>query len=275
MNGVLRIENLIIVRGAGDLATGVIQKLHRAGLKLLVLEAEKPTAIRRTVALCEAVYNGTAHVEDITGRKIESIGEIEDCQKAGEIPLIVDPAGRLIRELSPVAVIDAILAKKNLGTVRSMAPITIALGPGFNAGKDVDAVIETMRGHNLGRLILKGQAFTNSGIPGEIGGQSAKRVLHAPIAGRVHNLCNIGAVLEEGAPVLEVGNTVMYAPFRGLIRGLIHDGMQVQRGMKIGDIDPRYDVDIHTISDKARCLGGAVLEAYFYLNNRKIQNEQN
>lgn len=264
----LKVRNFIIVRGAGDLATGVMQKLHRAGLKLLALETERPTAIRRTVALSEAVYNGTAKVEDVFCRKIENINDLNNCHKANEVPLMVDPYGNLIRLLSPLAVIDVILAKRNLGTQRTMAPITIALGPGFTAGEDADAVIETMRGHNLGRLILKGQAIPNTGIPGEIGGQAAKRVIHAPQSGKVRLICEIGCVLKKSTPVLAVGSSIVAAPFDGLVRGLIPNGMQVTKGMKIGDIDPRCDVNIYTISDKARCLGGAVLEAYFYLLNR-------
>lgn len=262
-------QNLVIVRGAGDLATGVIQKLHRGGFPVLALETDEPMAIRRTVALCEAVYNGTAEVEDISCRRIENISEIEHCFANGEVPIAVDPEGKLIKELSPAAVVDAILAKRNLGTSREMADVTIGLGPGFTAGEDVHAVIETMRGHNLGRLLLKGSALPNTGIPGEIGGQSAKRVLHAVAQGEVNLLCEIGDVVEENQPLLSVGGELMTAPFRGLVRGLIREGMNVKKGLKIGDIDPRCDVDFHTISDKARCLGGAVLEAVLFLQNRK------
>lgn len=260
---------LIIVRGGGDLATGVVQKLYRCGLPVLILETEKPTAIRRSVALCEAVYDGTAQVEDMTCRRIEQADESASCHGLGEIPLMVDPEGRMIEILKPVAVIDAILAKRNLGTNRDMAPITIALGPGFEAGTDVDAVIETMRGHDLGRLILKGAALPNTGTPGEIGGKSADRVLKAPGDGAAVLKKGIGDIVGQGETVLCVGDTPICAPFSGLIRGLIREGHEVQKGFKIGDIDPRTDVDWKTISDKARCLGGAALEAYYYIKRMK------
>ncbi len=256
---------LIIVRGGGDLATGVVQKLRRAGFFVVILETAAPTAIRRSVALCEAVYRGFAQVEDIACRRIESPSEFESCKSEGVVPLLVDPAGEAIRALRPGAVIDAILAKRNLGTHRSMANITIALGPGFCAGKDVHAVIETMRGHDLGRLILNGSAKPDTGIPGEIGGKSAERVLRAPAAGRLCCKKSIGDAVNAGEVIFTVGDEAVRAPFAGLIRGLLRDGAIVPKGMKAADIDPRANVDWRTISDKARCLGGAALEAYLYL----------
>ncbi|MFV0399139.1 MAG: selenium-dependent molybdenum cofactor biosynthesis protein YqeB [Oscillospiraceae bacterium] len=260
-------DKLVIIRGGGDLATGVIQKFYRSGFPLLVLEVERPTAIRRSVALCEAVYSGFAKVEDVPCRRISGLSELDACHKNGDVPILVDSVGESIAALKPAAVIDAILAKRNLGTSRAMAPITIALGPGFHAGEDVDAVIETMRGHDLGRLILSGSALPNTGVPGEIGGKSALRVIHAPAAGIISHICQIGDVVEAGQPIFKIGDTVAVAPFRGLLRGLIREGLRVPAGMKVADIDPRLDVDWHTISDKARCLGGAALEAYFYLDN--------
>jgi xanthine dehydrogenase accessory factor len=167
--------------------------------------------------------------------------------------------------LKPAAVIDAIMAKRNLGTHMGLAPITIGLGPGFYAGKDVNAVIETMRGHNLGRLILNGGAAPNTGQPGEIGGKSAQRVIHAPAAGKIKHIRRIGDIVEAGETIFEISGEPVSAPFKGLLRGLIHEGLDVPKGMKVADIDPRLDVDWRTISDKARCLGGAALEAYFYL----------
>ena len=260
-------NQIIIIRGGGDLATGVVQKFHRAGFQVLILEIAVPTAIRRSVALCEAVYDGSKQVEDIICRRISETGEMETCWLEGSVPLIVDPTGETIRAIKPAAVIDAILAKRNLGTTRNMAGVTIALGPGFNAGKDVHAVIETMRGHDLGRLILQGYAKADTGIPAEIGGESSRRVLHAPIAGIVSNLKQIGDVVEPGETLLTVGDTEVNAPFTGLLRGLIREGIQVHKGMKIADVDPRTEVDWRTISDKARSLGGAALEAYLYLSS--------
>ena len=259
----------IVVRGGGDLATGVVQKFCRAGFPVVILETSAPTAIRRSVALCEAVYNGDMQVEDIVCRKIDRLDKLDDCWSAREVPLLVDPLGETIRDIRPSAVIDAILAKRNLGTGMGMADVTIALGPGFCAGLDVHAVIETARGHDLGRLILQGNAKPNTGIPGDIGGKNAERVLRAPADGTVECRKQIGDVAESGEIVFTVGAEAVCAPFTGLLRGMIREGLHVPKGMKAADIDPRIDVDWRTISDKARCLGGAVLEAYFYLLNKK------
>ncbi|MCL2066023.1 MAG: selenium-dependent molybdenum cofactor biosynthesis protein YqeB [Treponema sp.] len=259
----------IVVRGGGDLATGVVQKFHRAGFPVVILETAIPTAIRRGAALCEAVYDGVAQVEDIMCRKINKIDEIESCRRAGEVPLLIDPLGETIRNIGPSAVIDAILAKRNLGTNMDMACITIALGPGFCAGVDVHAVIETMRGNDLGRLILNGCAKADTGIPGDIEGKNAERVLRAPVSGTIVCRKQIGDVVEHGEIVFAVCTEAVKAPFTGLLRGLIRDGIDVQKGMKAADIDPRTDVDWRAISDKARCIGGAALETYFYLQNKR------
>ncbi|MCL1917041.1 MAG: selenium-dependent molybdenum cofactor biosynthesis protein YqeB [Peptococcaceae bacterium] len=264
----------IVVRGGGDLATGVVQKFYRSGFPVVILEVPAPTAIRRSVALCEAVYDKTAQVEDVVCRKIDSPDGLEDCWRDGAVPLMVDETGDSIRIIRPAAVIDAILAKRNLGTNRGMAPITVALGPGFCAGRDVNAVIETMRGHNLGRLIVQGYAIPNTGIPGELGGKSSQRVLKAPVSGIVRHTRKIGDVVRSGDPLFTVGGTLVTAPFNGLLRGLIRENRDVPKGMKVADIDPRIDVDWNTISDKARCLGGAALEAYYYLANSKGRKGQ-
>jgi len=261
----------IVVRGGGDLATGIIQKFFRAGFRVIILERSEPSAIRRSVALCDAAYTGFTQVEDMKCR-LTGTGEMESCWQDGIIPIIIDPAGESIKVIRPVAVIDAIIAKRNLGTNRSMADITIALGPGFCAGRDVDIVIETMRGHDLGRLILQGSAKPDTGIPGDIGGKNAQRVLHAPVSGTVIYKKHIGDIVDEGETLFTIGGTEVRSPFTGLLRGLIHEGMKVPKGMKVADIDPRIDVDWRTISDKARCLGGAALEAYFFLLNRKGDN---
>jgi xanthine dehydrogenase accessory factor len=253
----------IVIRGGGDLATGVAQKFFRAGFPVVILETSAPTAIRRGVALCEAVYDGSARVEDMNCRRVSDVNELEGCWQSGTIPLLIDPPGVAIEKIRPSAVIDAILAKRNLGTHRGMAPVTIALGPGFCAGEDVDMVIETMRGHDLGRLIFKGYAMENTGIPGEIGGKSGQRVIHAPVSGTVVHKKQIGDIVQCDEILLIIEETEVRAPFTGLLRGLIREGLEVPKGMKIADIDPRTDVDWRTISDKARCLGGAALEGYF------------
>jgi xanthine dehydrogenase accessory factor len=258
-------NEIIVIRGGGDLATGVAQKFYRAGFPVAVLEAARPTAIRRAVALCEAVYDGFARVEDMSARLVKTPGDFPACWAAGEIPVLVDPEAASIPAIRPVAVIDAILAKKNLGTRMDMAGVTIALGPGFVAGGDVRAVIETMRGHDLGRLILRGEASPNTATPGELGGKTAERVLKSPVAGAVKHRKQIGDTVMAGEIVLNVGGEPVPASIAGLLRGLIREGLEVPEGMKVADVDPRTDVDWRTVSDKARCLGGAALEAYLYL----------
>lgn len=270
--------DLLVVRGAGDLATGTIHRLKQAGFHLLVLEAEHPAAIRRQVALSEAVYAKNAQVEEVKAvrmevdltdtknRKEALLREMERIWSENAVPVLVDPAGISIFELHPQVVVDAILAKKNLGTGREMAPLTIALGPGFTAGADVDVVIETKRGHNLGRVIRSGSAVPNTGIPGIIGGYGKERVMHAEAEGILRNVASIGDIVEAGAVIAEIetenGCVPVKASLSGLLRGLIRDGYPVTNGFKIADIDPRKEElqNCFTISDKARCIAGSVLE---------------
>lgn len=271
-------KDLIVVRGAGDLATGTIHRLKKAGFRLLVLEAEHPAAIRRQVALSEAVYVGSARVEDVEAvrmdvelaekknRKELLEQEMERIWKKDGVPVLVDPAGLSIAALRPAVVVDAILAKKNLGTTKEMAPLVIALGPGFTAGEDVDVVIETKRGHNLGRVIRSGSAVPNTGIPGIIGGYGKERVMHAQAEGILRNAASIGDIVEARAVIAEIetenGTVPVEASLSGLLRGLIRDGYPVTKGFKIADIDPRQEElqNCFTISDKARCIAGSVLE---------------
>lgn len=260
--------DVIVVRGGGDLATGVVQKLFRAGMRVAIFEIADPTVIRSTVALCTAVTKGTATVEDMTARLVPTPDECGAVWQVGEIPVLIDTQAASIPALRPAGVVDAILAKRNLGTNTGMAPIVIGVGPGFAAPRDVHAVIETMRGHNLGRIIFKGSALPNTGVPGVIGGKSGQRVLRSPCAGAVRHHSAIGDILAEGQPVFAVEDQVVCAPFAGVLRGLIREGMTVPPGMKCADIDPRVDSDWRTISDKARCIGGGVLEAYLYLRRR-------
>lgn len=259
-------ENCVIVRGGGDLASGVIHRLHRCGYRVLILECEKPSAIRRKVAFCEAVYDGTAKVEEVLCRKADSLEECEKIWQAEELPLMVDPAGACIRTLKEQgrvdALVDAILAKKNLGTTRDMAPLTVGLGPGFTAGEDVDYVVETMRGHDLARIIKEGQAIPNTGVPGMVGGVSKERVIHSPGAGRIHNIAHIADLVEKGQILAYVGEVPVEASITGVLRGIIKEGYNVPLGMKIADIDPRKEEkkNCFTISDKARCIAGSVVE---------------
>lgn len=260
-------KNLIIVRGGGDLATGTIYKLRKSGFPVLILEVENPSAIRRNVAFCEAVYQGTQTVEDMTCHLANSLEQAEKFLMEGKLTVLVDPMGKSISKLQPLAVVDAILAKKNLGTSRTMAPITVALGPGFTAGKDVDAVIETKRGHNLGRVLWSGSAAPNTGIPGMIGGFGKERVIHSPAKGTVRNVKHITDTVSKGEIIAlvetDTGTVPVEATLDGILRGLIRDGYPVNTGFKMADIDPRADEyrNCFTISDKARCIAGGVLEA--------------
>lgn len=264
-------SDIIIVRGGGDIATGSIQKLFRAGFKVLVLEIEKPSAIRREVAFCEAIYDGEKTIEGITAKLCNTLDEIQACWKENKIPLKIDLNGNIIKELKPLAVVDAILAKKNCGTTREMAPITIGLGPGFEAGKDVDIVIETMRGHNLGKLIFQGKPMENTGIPGLIKGVGKERVIYSPCAGKVKNINKIGDIVEKEQVIAKVNDCDVKATISGVLRGLIKDGYEVPERFKMADIDPREEEqqNCFTISDKARAIGGAVLEAVLYLKNQR------
>ncbi|MDD6742061.1 EF2563 family selenium-dependent molybdenum hydroxylase system protein [Roseburia sp. MUC/MUC-530-WT-4D] len=268
----------IIVRGGGDLATGSIYYLWKSGFRVLVLEAEHPAAIRRQVSLSEAVYQKETIVEQMKAVRVESLEQIQEVWSAGNVPVLVDPNGESIQKLQPDVLIDAIIAKKNLGTNRAMAPLTIALGPGFFAGQDVDYVIETKRGHNLGRIITDGTAVPNTGIPGNIGGYAKERVIHARADGILHNVAHIGDVVEQGQEIAYITSDendkdnvsaekpaeryMVQATIPGIVRGLIRDGYPVTRGFKIADIDPRQEElkNCFTISDKARCIAGSVLQ---------------
>lgn len=268
-------QNLIIVRGGGDLATGTIYKLKKSGFPVLILEVPNPSAIRRNVAFCEAVYQGTQTVEDMTCYRAESLQQAEELLMEEKLAVLVDPVGGSIPRLKPIAVVDAILAKKNLGTDRSMAPITVALGPGFTAGKDVDAVIETKRGHNLGRVLWTGSAAPNTGIPGVIGGFGKERVIHCPAKGILRNVKKITDTVSKGDIIAVVetenGTVPVEATLDGILRGLIRDGYPVEVGFKIADIDPRAEEynNCFTISDKARCIAGGVLEAILQRKGEK------
>lgn len=256
---------LVLMRGAGDLATGVAARLHRCGFPLVLTELERPTAVRRTVALSQAVYDGVTQVEELTGRRCESDLEIRATLDRGELPVVVDPDGGLIRQFQPDILVDAILAKRNLGTQIADAPLVIGLGPGFTAGEDCHCVVETMRGHTLGRCIYEGTAIPNTGVPGAVGGYTTQRVLRTPADGIFHPHRSIGDPVTVGETVADVDGVPVYAEISGCLRGILPDGLPVCAGMKAGDVDPRCERDhCFTISDKALAIGGGVLEAVFH-----------
>ena len=249
------------MKGAGDLATGAALSLHRAGFRVLMTELPEPTAIRLSVSFAEAVYSRHHTVESIRAQLADPEGW-ESILDAGSIAVVVDPEARVCAASRPDVVVDAIMAKRNTGTTLRQGAIVIGLGPGFSAGIDVDAVIETMRGHELGRILRQGSALADTGVPGAVGGKTAERVLRAPADGRVTCRRRIGDLVKAGDPVMSVVGVTVSAPFDGCIRGLVHDGLLARRGMKIGDVDPRGDPRyVSLVSDKARALGRAVLEA--------------
>ena len=318
-NQIIKNNLLIICRGAGDLATGIIHRLHRAGHRVIALETDYPAAIRRQVSFCEAVYDGSAAVEGVTARLVPALNNteiateadaetdaeigteiytetysglndtpaahtasekwdrsaIEAVLEAGEVPLLIDPKGESIALLKPDVVVDAIIAKKNLGTTINMAPLVIGVGPGFTAGHDVHLVIESMRGHNLARIITDGRAQPNTGVPGNIAGFTSERVIHAPAAGYIHDVRKIGDIVQKGDEIARIypdkgsfdNELSEYVPVNatitGIIRGLIREGYYFREGFKIADIDPRESelTNCFTISDKARSIAGSVLEA--------------
>lgn len=302
-NQIIKKNLLIICRGAGDLATGIIHRLHRAGHRVIALETDYPAAIRRQVSFCEAVYDGSAVVEGVTARLVPALADAEtDTEtysgendtpaahivsekwdssaikavlEAGEVPLLIDQKGESIALLKPDVVVDAIIAKKNLGTTIDMAPLVIGVGPGFTAGQDVHLVIESMRGHNLARIITDGMAQPNTGVPGNIADFTSERVIHAPAAGYIHDVRKIGDIVQKGDEIARIypdkesyDNALseyvsVNATITGIIRGLIREGYYFRKGFKIADIDPRESelTNCFTISDKARSIAGSVLEA--------------
>jgi xanthine dehydrogenase accessory factor len=263
-------RRLVIVRGAGDLATGVMLRLYRSGYAVAALETAKPSAIRRSVCFSEAVYDGHALVEGVSASLVHEPGELEALAairgEHGGVPLLVDPEAETLEVLRPAALVDAIIAKRNLGTRRDMAPFVVGLGPGFSAGEDVDAVVETNRGHDLGRVIWEGPAEADTGHPGELGGASTERVIHAETEGVLLPLQEIGSRVHAGEVIAIIKTTYLdlkvYAKINGILRGMIREGYEVRPGTKIADVDPRGDpAHCHRVSDKARSIGGGVLEA--------------
>ena len=250
---------LILIRGAGDIATGIGWRLWQCGFDIVMTEIEKPTCIRRTVAFSTALEEGSYTVEGVTAVACPDADAALAAVQKRQVAVIPDPAGRCIPALAPAAVVDAILAKRNLGTRITDAPLVIGVGPGFCAGEDCHYVIETKRGHRLGRVIEEGPAAPNSGQPGNIMGYTGERIIRSTVSGTFQPLCAIGDLVEAGQTVARVGDTELKVQIGGMIRGMLHEGIQVTPGFKCGDVDPRGpQADCTTISDKARAVGGGL-----------------
>ena len=250
-----------LVRGAGDLATGVGVALYRAGYQVIMTEIEEPLTVRREVAMSRAVYEGCAEVEGIRGVLVSNYQEAEHVLKDGKIAVIIDPAAKIRKEFCPDVLVDAILAKKNTGTTRADAPYVIGLGPGFTAGKDVHAVIETMRGVTLADIIYDGVPIPNTGVPGYVGGYALERLIKASKTGMMEPKVRIGDIVKKGQLIAVTGGKPVYSQLDGVIRGMLQGGIEVKRGLKIGDVDPRKDKKLcYQISDKANKIGDAVVE---------------
>lgn len=261
-------ETLVLVKGGGDLATGVAHRLHRAGFPVTITEIENPTMVRRTVSFAECLYADDWKVEGVTSARADGETQVEKAEnarailEAGSVPVMVDPRAEVVAHLRPAVVVDAILAKRNLGTRIDDAEVVVGLGPGFTAGVDCHAVIETSRGHDLGRVILEGAAKPDTGVPGPIGGYTTERLLRAPQAGVFTSIAKIGDAVRAGEAVARVDGAEVTSAIDGVLRGLLRDGIEVSAGFKVGDVDPRAEpAHCHTISDKSRAIGGGALEA--------------
>ena len=250
-------DSLVLLRGGGDLATGVAWRLTRAGFPVVVCELARPLTVRRTVALSTAVTDGSVDIEGMVGVRA-TVSEALELTGRGMVPVLIAPE---LPPLTAPVIVDARMAKRVLDTTITDAPLVVALGPGYTVGRDCHAVVETMRGPHLGRVLWSGSAAADTGTPAEMAGRGGERVLRAPADGVVHWKARIGDVADAGAVLGTVGGHEVTSPFAGLIRGLIADGTEVPAGLKVGDVDPRADADWRQISDKALCVGGGVLEA--------------
>ena len=264
----------VLLRGGGDLATGVAYRLHHAGFPVIVTELPHPLVVRRRVALATAVLEGELLVEDLRGVRAGSPAEAWDLAQTGAIPVLISPELPALPLAPSLTIVDARMAKRNIDTTIDQAPLVIALGPGFTAGADCHAVIETNRGHRLGRVIRQGSAEPDTGTPGIVGGKGRERVLRAPAGGTTSWRVDIGDRVREGQLMGDVAGIDIAAPFDGVVRGLIAPGTPVAAGYKIGDVDPRDDLTApYTISDKALSIGGGVLEAILvYLNAQEARS---
>jgi len=256
-------ELIIAIKGAGEMASAVAWRLYMANIRnIVMMETAMPLAVRREVAFCEAIHAGSKTVEGVEAVKAGTAEDIPRMWRLGKVAVIIDPEWQTLKRIKPDVVVDAILAKQNLGTRKDDARLVIGLGPGFVAGGDVHLVIETNRGHHLGRVISSGSAEPNTGIPAPVGGVAAARVLRAPAAGEFQSTRNIGEAVRQGEVIGRVGETEVVAGTDGVLRGRMRTPTWVPKGIKLGDIDPRGEAGFcYTISDKARAVAGSVLEA--------------
>jgi xanthine dehydrogenase accessory factor len=253
---------LVLIRGGGDIATGVAARLDRSGFSVLVTEIARPLAIRRLVSLAEAVYAGEVKIEDLRGLLVNDAGAVPGALSAGVIPVMVDPTAEARKVLQPAALVDGRMLKTTPEMGMEAAALVIGLGPGFTAGENCHAAVETNRGHRMGRVIWDGSTQPDTAVPEAVSGFDVERVLRAPAAGRIRARCALGTVVQRGDKIVDIGEAVLRAPFDGVLRGLMHDDLEVETGAKIGDLDPRGDpATCFEISDKALAVGGGVLEA--------------
>ncbi len=255
-------SSLVLIRGGGDLASGVALRLHRAGIKIVIVELEKPMAVRRTVSFAEAIYAGQTEIEGIVARRVQKVIVAPAVADEGEIPVLVDPKLSSFPTLAPVALIDARMTKRAPEVGKDIAPLVIGLGPGFFVGENCHAVVETIRGHNLGRVFWQGSAQADTGVPGTIATYNLDRVLRAPADGRVEAVAEVGQRVKAGELIATLAGQQLLSPFDGVLRGLVHPSLDVHKGIKIGDVDPRNDPSYcWRVSDKSLAIGGGVLEA--------------
>lgn len=263
-------DKIILIRGAGDVASGIAHRLFSCGFKVLMLDIKEPLVIRRTVSFADAIFNRISCVEGVEAILCDNISDIESAFNDDKIAVMIDEKCEIINHLDVDVLIDATLAKRNIGTSIDMAPIVIGVGPGFTAGEDVDAVVETNRGHYLGKLILEGSAMENTGAPGSILGYTVERVINAPAEGRILHTKKIGDIVKKGEIIATIEGVPVRSKLDGALRGLITNGTYVKKGLKIADTDPRGKVDYcYEISEKARAIGGGVLEGILYLSFRR------
>jgi xanthine dehydrogenase accessory factor len=262
---------IALLRGAGDLGTGAALRLQRAGWRVVMAELAQPLLIRQAISFASAIYLGSIEVEGTLAQRIDDVVEIDRVWREDHIPVIVDPDRSIAARLQPAALVDAIMAKANTGTRIGDAPIVVALGPGFTAGIDCHAVVETNRGHNLGRVYYQGSAEADTHVPGKLGGQDSKRALHSSSAGRFRAERKIGEQVKAGEVIGRVGSEVITSKLDGVLRGILFDGLAISAGTKVADVDPRGEVSYcFSVSDKAWAVGGGVLEALMFFYNQKF-----